>query len=654
MSRLNVHIILVAACLFAGSAWSQDPPADQKDKAQTTFDGIKTRFGDKAAVEKNLTGPLTGAGSFTTLNGATRFNQTLSCPSSQHYVEIFYGIGSGGDLSPVSIQQDSDFDGRYDHRVSFSEPLSAVCANGIISCLPGTFNDCRNLLWDASAGKLGFAEAERRELAGCYCVNNSCGNSLAFANRTTILDDLAGGVAGALQRFDARYAVSTVSREDFVIRLAGQDAGACRPAAGGQTQERYVDNAANLSSDAFAASTGDPIFGLVSNIPTDGNNLSTRNSCRIERQVTLDEVLSADIISRVTSTTNYGESGCLGDPDCFNFTLGDDKDDHIRKGGCNIFTEEIVWNIDRIDRLTEAHLFSSDYEDQIHISVNGQTVFSTGGFNGVSKPHKCQISRPRSININRSFKHLLHVGTNKLTFKIAVKHRGSGQIRGRIRYKSGCELVETLDDTCGPHAASDDCRLIEEQVDGVQTWLNAGRTGLTPLKQTRTLYGAKCVETFIRDWFERSRAYECKTDGTGARDFDFTRASHILNNAAVDRYSDLRPDGDGTLQTYSGTYAFDSAYGVEDCEQVCEVALDVTDNEVSASGTVSSLLKIPTTENTRYLTCSGNVCPLGPSETIKRDCGCLNGFTDALTIMQTFRLAGQDLTCTTGIRRQVQ
>ncbi len=643
--------------LLTVPAWSQDQTDDtstQKDKAQTTFDAIKGRFGDKAAIEKNLTGPLTGAGSFTTLNGVTSFNQTLSCPSSRNYVEIFYGIGAGGDLTPVSISQDSNFDGTYDHSVTFREPVSVVCANGIITCAPGTFNDCRHLLWDAANGRLGFVETELSDLAGCYCVNNSCGNSLAFSNRATILDDLAGGIAGALQRHDARYAVSTVSREDFIIRLAGQDAGACAPNAGTQTQERYVDNATSLSSDAFAASTSDPVFGLVSNIPTDGSNLTTRNACRIERQVTLDEVLSADIISRVTSTANYGESVCAGDPNCFNFTLGDDTDNHISKKGCNIFTEEIVWHIDRIDRLTEAYLFSSDYEDQIHISVNGQAVFSTGGFNGVSDPSKCQIDDQRTVTINRSFRHLLKAGTNRLTFKIAVDKRGSGQIRGRVRYSPGCELVEALDDTCAPHASNDDCRLVEEQVDGVQTWLNSGRTGLTPIAQTRTLFGAKCTETFTRDWFERDRFYACETGGAGTRGFDFTRANHILSNAGVDHYSDLRPGSDGSLQTFSGTYSFDTDYGIDDCEQICEVASDVTDSEVSSTGVVGALLKNTSTENARYLTCAANVCPVGPGETIKRDCGCLSGFNDALTIMQTFRLAGQDLTCTTGIRRQVE
>jgi hypothetical protein len=36
------------------------------------------------------------------------------------------------------------------------------------------------------------------------------------------------------------------------------------------------------------------------------------------------------------------------------------------------------------------------------------------------------------------------------------------------------------------------------------------------------------------------------------------------------------------------------------------------------------------------------------------DCGCLNEFNDAVTVMQTFRLAGQDLTCTSGTRQALQ
>ena len=652
LGRKIISSVTVSLCLFFTPLVAAQQQ-EQKDQATSTYEGVKERFGNADAVSKNLTSPLTSGTSFRTLDGKTAFDQRLSCPSSHAYLEVFYGIGAGGDLSPISVQQDTNFDGSYDWSVAFRSPISGVCANGIISCAPGTFTDCKHYRWSVSGVRLGLTETDLSDLAGCYCVNNSCGNSLAFANRSTTLDDLSGGMAGALMQADARYAVSTVSREDFVIRLSGQDAGACGLDGGGN-QEKYVDSPSTLSSDAFAASASDPVFGLVSNIPSGDDIGLTRNDCLIERQVTLKGILASDIITRITSTADYVETGCAGDPDCFFFELGNDKDNHIEKKGCNIFTEEVVWNVDNVERLREAVLINSTYEDQIHVSLNGTLIYNTGGFNGVTNPNKCQIDDQAHVTINRSFKGLLKEGTNRLVFKIAVRKRGSGLIRGRISYTPDCDLEETVDGTCGPYAANDDCRLLDEDVDGVSTWHNGGRTGLTPLQQTRTLFGAKCTETFTRDWFERSRTYECESEADGAQSFNFARSSHILGSSGIDQYSDIRPGADGSLQNFTGSYTIDIGYGIGDCEQICKVTKEETDTEVSATGVVGALHKNPNTQNYNYLTCVGNVCPVGPGETIEKDCGCLSEFNDAITVMQTFRLAGQDLTCTTGTRQSIE
>lgn len=652
--RNAVCALFLAVVVVPLVALGQSDPSDQKDAAQQNFDAIKEQFADKEALERNFTSPLTSGTRFSTLDGRTSFQQRLSCPSSSNYLEIFYGIGGGGDLTPISVQQDTNFDGQFDHSVTFANPISGVCANGIISCNAGTFGNCASYRWSAGAGtQLGFREVELSELAGCYCVNNSCGGNLAFSNRSTILDDLAGGIAGALMERDPRYAVSTVSREDFVIKLAGQDASACSPEPDA-AQQRYADNPASLSSDAFTASSSDPVFGLVSNIPSGEATLLTTNHCTVERQVTLDEILPTDIISRVTASTEYGEGVCAGDPDCFEFALGDDTDNHIVQKGCNIFTREVIWSVGKLDRIREAVLLGATYEDQIHISVNGAAIFSTGNFNGATDPDKCQIDDQETIAVNRSFKHALQEGTNRLVLKIAVRKRGSGQIRGRIRFEPGCELAETVDNTCAPHAANDACRLVEETVDGVRTWLNGGRTGLTPIAQTRSLFGATCSRSFTRDWFERDRSYECEADGAGARGFDFSRSAHIYANSGVDQFSDIRPGSDGSLQTFTGSYNFDADFGIGDCEQICKVSTDEEDTEVSSSGVVGALHKNPNTTKYTYHSCAGNVCPAGPGETIVTDCGCLNEFNDAVTIMQTFRLAGQDLTCTTGTRQALQ
>lgn len=634
---------------------AQDTNEEHKDRAKDLIETLGPKFQDKAAVEANLTNPLTGGSSFSTLDGTKSFNQRLACPSSAHFLEVFFGIGSGGNLAPIIVQQDSNFDGSYDHNFTMPLPVSGICANGVISCEGGSWNGCRHFLWSgANDGRIGITEGNLADMAGCYCVNDSCGSGLGFGNRNTILDDLGGGIAGALMQQDPRYAISAVNKQDFIIQLSGQDTRACGPEQA-TPQHQYFDNPVLMSGDAYAAAGGDPLYSIISNIPSGDDALRTQNSCRIERQVTLDEVLGTDIINRVTSSPDYDESACAGDPDCFQFGLGDGEDNNIRaSSGCQIFSDNLIWNIDRIDNLTEATLLGADYEDQIAVFVNGQLIYSTGGFNGSSDPSDCQINDQASVSINRSFKSALQVGRNELLLKIAVKDKGSGRIFGRIRYEPSCELIENIGNTCAPYAENDQCRLIEETVDGVKTFQNGGRTGLTPLGETRTLYGAKCTETFSRAWFERDRGYECETDADGAMSFDFTRQAHIYQFSNIDQFADRQLGSDGSVIATTGDYTIDTDYGIATCEQICKTRIEKDDNEVSSTGVVGDVLNNPEYTEFNYHQCSAGVCPAGPGETVVEECGCLNEFPQALAMMQTFRLAGKDLICTTGTRKPLQ
>lgn len=652
---------LFAICLSVtvSLVWTLDVRAQngvgqdaQKSKAEQSYETIKDRFANSEALGTNLTSPLTSGTGFTTLDGSKSFNQRISCPGSSHYLELFFGLGSGGDLAPVRVKQDTNFDGSYDRSYALPVVVSGVCANGIISCTPGSFNDCRSYLWKSGTDKaISIQETQLSSLAGCYCVNNSCGSNLGFANRNSILDDLAGGMAGALMREDPRTAVSSVQKSDFIIRLAGQDASACAPNLE-TPQHTYYDNPTNLSGDAFAASTGDSVFGLVKNIPTgDDLSLLTRN-CRIERQVTLDEVLSTDVVARVTSAPEYRETACAGDPDCFVFHLGPGEDNVIRgPNSCFYVTKELVWMIDRLDRLTEATLIDADYEDQIAVSINGSLVFSTGGFDGVNRPSDCQVDDQFHATINRSIKSSLTVGRNVLKMVIAVKKKGSGVLRGRIRFEPGCDLVESVADTCSTHAEDDRCRIDSETVDGVPTYRAGGRTGLTPLAPLRTLYGVRCTKSFSKPWFVRDRTYQCEVDAADARTFDFARASHIYSGSTFDQFADRQMGEDGSIVGLTGNYTIDTEFGIEGCEQICKTRVSEPDTEVSSTGVVGDLLKNPEAGSFNYHQCAAAVCPAGPGETIVSECGCLNEFPQALTLMQSFRLAGQDLICSSGTKQ---
>ncbi|MFX7808420.1 hypothetical protein ABTK09_19525, partial [Acinetobacter baumannii] len=64
-------------------------------------------------------------------------------------------------------------------------------------------------------------------------------------------------------------------------------------------------------------------------------------------------------------------------------------------------------------------------------------------------------------------------------------------------------------------------------------------------------------------------------------------------------------------------------------------------------GVVASQQNNPTGFDTFYHVCdAANVCPAGPGEEVVSACGCLDDFPEAVVMMQTVRLGGADMTCT--------
>jgi hypothetical protein len=49
-----------------------------------------------------------------------------------------------------------------------------------------------------------------------------------------------------------------------------------------------------------------------------------------------------------------------------------------------------------------------------------------------------------------------------------------------------------------------------------------------------------------------------------------------------------------------------------------------------------------------YRTCEKGVCPVQAGEEMDIPCRCMNDFGAASTLLQTLRLAGQDMICTSG------
>src|SRR3546814_17162907 len=97
-----------------------------------------------------------------------------SCQKTATMLEVVGQPSGTGDLGRVSIARDTDLDGTVDATSNLPVPVSGICANGVVSCQPGSWNGCSFYRWDVDAAKaLKLTSVDMPKLAGCYCINNS-------------------------------------------------------------------------------------------------------------------------------------------------------------------------------------------------------------------------------------------------------------------------------------------------------------------------------------------------------------------------------------------------------------------------------------------------------------------------------------------------
>ena len=156
--------------------------------------------------------------------GPRSFNVRLASASSAAFLEITAQAGPTGDITSLIIRHDTDFNNTFD--ASYSSPMiaSGVCANGIVSCRPGTWRRCRFYKWHVNpAGSIYLAEVpDITQLAGCYCLNADCGSNPALYPMPHILKDLGGGIVGILQEKSPNILITKVFTDENSIKYFGR------------------------------------------------------------------------------------------------------------------------------------------------------------------------------------------------------------------------------------------------------------------------------------------------------------------------------------------------------------------------------------------------------------------------------------------------
>jgi len=201
-----------------------------EERARAAAEAAREKSADSEAIQQNYLTPGLAGQSISTVDGSQSFTPSLACQTTSTLLEILAQPGSTGDIGTLRISRDKDIDGTVDQTMTLPMPVSGICANGVISCQPGTWNACRSYKWDiASAGDLKLTEVDLTALAGCYCVNNSCGSNLVLGNMAGALKDIGGGVVGALTSADPRIGVAQAAIDGPVIAISARNRPPARP-----------------------------------------------------------------------------------------------------------------------------------------------------------------------------------------------------------------------------------------------------------------------------------------------------------------------------------------------------------------------------------------------------------------------------------------
>ncbi|WP_088182669.1 hypothetical protein [Sphingobium sp. Z007] len=620
-----------------------------EERARAAAQAARAKSADSDALLGNYVQPGLGGEAITTVDSSQAFTPKLACQKSATLLELLAQPNASGDIGTLSISRDRDLDGSFDEAMTVPVPVSGICANGIISCTPGTWNACRFFRWDvAGAGSLKLREVELTDLAGCYCVNNSCGSNLVWGNMASVLKDLGGGMVGALTTADPRIGIAQASVDGPVIRYTGAQTTSCtsQPQIGAAA---YKANPGAVAGDAYAAAQTSSIFQALSASSTGTGTSQLRRSCAITRQIAQEEMIAEKIIDRVSG----GYASYATSSDSRTFVMGSPTDNSLSGGSCTLIDFHMTLRVKDTERLQQVLLTRFGGDDWAQIRVDGELIGSgPEGWTGTGlPPGKCEKKGAFYFYPNLDLTSKMTLGDHAIWLRVAVADGGEAYASIEAKVDVGCKTSEQLVDTCSGYAANDACRLDDEEVDGVVTYRNGIKTGLTPLPQTRLIGTGTCTTSISRAFFERRRNYACTIDQGTVPQPDLSRGAYIIDHSTETLLADRVRNADGGYGLTTRNFALPVAGSVNACEPICKTRKPQANSAAAPDGVTGSKQTNPIGWDTFYHACQdSNVCPAGEGEDLVQGCGCIDDFPEAVVMMQTVRLGGADMVCTSAVR----
>lgn len=619
-------------------------------QVQSTWCTNAQQYSDK------LSNPLMSPVELYTLDGKRKGNAQIVCPGSKAVVDLMIQPGSTGDVTYLLAQYDSNLDGTFDGAYTTNSPISGACANGVVSCQPGTWVGCRYYQWKYDGNSLFLEEVISKELGGCFCFNDGCTTAPFAVMRDQVLSGLAGGITTALAKYNPRFSVTKSTIDGYKISLIGQNTGDCTVKSGdlaamglnNNAESVYGDTASlnNLTSAELASQQTNPDSFYYMITHSNAYQNVNRDTCKMERSVWLESWCHG-----VPTAGANQASGACGAPGAqvptvvFNWQVTYVLADHT--------TQTLTGTKSR--SLCTDHLMFT----RTRMDADGKTVyFEWAGTDpsGNVIGWNCGGEYNSWIVIDQT---TMPDGVREWDARINITYSGGGCNTGSaISTAYWCmqadELKEALVDQCKVLATDPDCRLeMEKTFDvnnyAVQTVFDFSPTGVIPTNTCKTLVGTYTTQNVCYDWWKIERQYVCKADPITIDQQRQEKIASTLKQSGGDfTYTDLRTNKDGSTVTDNGSITLNLTEGAENCVKVCKLRqIDQTAQSSGPATTADYRLNATGTVDI-YRTCVNNTCEVRADETMVKDCGCINEFGLAYGVMETARQGGVDLTCSDG------
>ncbi len=668
--RITVKVCILLLVAYPSSGLADSDIDQSRSKARDAAGRVYQYLGTGEAIKQNAAQPITSSQTpMKTIDQSQSFSAQLSCPSTSRFVDLLVQPGKTGDLDRVTIMQDTNLDGQMDYQYTMPFPVSGICGNGVIQCDAGTWKNCQYWQWVANPqGQLSIRKTDLTKMGGCYCINNSCGNNVAWSNLALILKDLGAGATGAIMSANPQYSITDVQVSDAEITYYSQSLTECgvlnsgsatNPAhyyAGGKTDALMIDAA----RQEVESEQTDPesLYSVMSNASKYHNTLGQISPCKILRNISITSTSTcpygnATLDSGSTVCTEIGNacirycdtlSGCQVKHDPMNVQLLDNRDSGIWDTTVNI----------------------------PGIYMTTDTGMTTATIQRPNSRVTCYIKNdedPRTqivwVSCTRNFDWWWEPLTtgNELYF-----HGLFNDGYQTFFWKQYCTypaskidtINESINDQCAALEENPKCQIQNEKVDGVSTYKNYQPTGLIPIATCQD-YNGFYSHTICRDWWEKDRTYLCQ--GNHSK-FDFTdnmqRVKTLYGTTGqkngLATYNDYRLDTTTNSWITQGN-TFDlgvaSAQSYRSCSNVCKTRKPKQDTQATPSGTTSQYRSNIVTYDFYYRSCypSPTVCPAGAGEEILKDCQCLNEFAETFALVEALQAAGQDAICSSGVKQ---